>query len=281
MTDRVSVRNLCLLGSHGVHPEETKLGQKFYIDIHCDLDLGPCAADDDYDKAVCYGALCDLAAEVSGRGPYRLIETLGDRIAGAVLGRFGQVAEVTVRVRKPSAPIAAVLDHVEVTIRRRRRLRIGLSLGSNMGDKLANVRTALAWLRAEDGIEIDRVSRFYRTAPWGKTDQDWFLNACATGWTLRDPVELLKALKRIELTLGRVPGERWGPRAIDIDLLFAGDLRIETPLLTLPHPELFNRSFVLVPLAEIAGDHAVAGRSIGEAAGALDLAPDEIAPLDD
>jgi 2-amino-4-hydroxy-6-hydroxymethyldihydropteridine diphosphokinase len=100
------------------------------------------------------------------------------------------------------------------------------------------------------------------------------------GWTTRPPVEMLKALKRIELQLGRIPGKRWGPRIIDIDLLFSGDLTLETPLLTLPHREMFNRAFVLVPLAEIAADHAVLGRSIGEAAAALTLAPDEITLMD-
>lgn len=280
MTDYVSVKNLCLHGYHGVLPEETKLGQKFCIDIECSLDLTLCTEEDDYAKAVSYCTLCDIAEEVSGQGPYRLIETLGDSIARAVLIRFPSVDEVLVRVRKPAAPIAAVLDHVEITIRRKQRHRFGISLGSNMGEKAANLKTALAWLDTLDDLEIERVSRFYRTTPWGKTDQDWFLNACAIGWTTYNPIGLHKALKRIELQLGRVPGERWGPRAIDIDLLFVDDLKIENATLTLPHRELFNRSFVLVPLAEIAADQKVLGRRIGDAAAATHHTPEEILPLD-
>jgi dihydroneopterin aldolase/2-amino-4-hydroxy-6-hydroxymethyldihydropteridine diphosphokinase len=279
MTDRITIQGLCLHGYHGVHPEENRLGQKFYIDVDCFLDLGPCAADDDYDKSVCYGALCDLAAEVSASGPFRLIETLGERIASTILERYAAIGEVVVRVRKPSAPIAFSLDHVEITIARKRRYRVGISLGSNLGDKIANVRTALAYLNVEHELEIDRVSRLYRTAPWGKEDQDWFVNACATGWTTLAPVDLLRALKRVELAIGRVPGERWGPRAIDLDLLYANDLEMETALLTLPHPEMFNRAFVLVPLAEIAADHAVLGQRIGTAATRLGHSPDEIAPI--
>jgi len=120
MADNITVKNLCLHGKHGVLPEETSLGQKFYLDIDCSLDVAPGAADDEYAAAVCYETLCGIAARMSEAGPYRLIETLGDRVASAVLSQFDAIAEVEVRVRKPSAPIAAMLDHVEVTIRRSR-----------------------------------------------------------------------------------------------------------------------------------------------------------------
>jgi len=280
MTDRVSVRNLRLRGRHGVLPEESRLGQEFQFDIDCAIDASVCAAEDDYTKAVCYASLCQIVRDVSDGGPFRLVETLADRVAGEILARHAPVIEAVVTIRKPAAPIEAQFDWVGVTVERRRRWQIGLSLGSNIGDKLSNLRSALAYLQAEPEVEIDRISGFYRTAPWGDTDQDWFLNACAMGWTTRPPVEMLKALKRIELQLGRIPGKRWGPRIIDIDLLFSGDLTLETPLLTLPHREMFNRAFVLVPLAEIAADHAVLGRSIGEAATALTLAPDEITLMD-
>ena len=280
MTDWVSVRNLRLRGRHGVLPEETRLGQEFQFDIDCAIDAAACAAGDDYAKSVCYGALCDVVREVSDGETFRLVETLADRVASEILARHAPVTCAVVKVRKPAAPIEAQIDWVGVTVERRRRWRIGLSLGSNIGDKLSNLRSALAHLQAEPEVEIDRISGFYRTAPWGDTDQDWFLNACAMGWTTRPPVEMLKALKRIELQLGRIPGKRWGPRVIDIDLLFAGDQTLDTPLLTLPHREMFNRAFVLVPLAEIAADHAVLGRSIGEAAAALTLAPDEITRIE-
>lgn len=281
MNDRVSVKNLCLQGFHGVYPEEKRLGQKFYVDLDCRLNLVPCARDDDYTQAVCYGALCDLAAEVSDAGPYDLIETLGTRIAEAVLDRFEPVSDVVVRVRKPSAPLAAVFDHVEIEIRRTRSRRVAFSLGSNIGDKPGHLRNALAWMNTLDGTVIDGVSRFYKTLPWGDTDQDWFLNACATGWTTADPVDLLKGIKRIEMTMGRVPTRRWGPRAIDIDILYIDGLVQETAQLTLPHRDLFNRAFVLVPLADIAADQDVLGRNIGEAARAAEVAPGDIVPLEE
>ncbi len=135
-------------------------------------------------------------------------------------------------------------------------------------------------IAGEPGIELTAVSRFYRTPPWGKTDQDWFLNACALGRTTLKPEALLERVKRLEVELGREPTERWGPRVIDIDLIAYGDLALKTERLTLPHPELFNRAFVLVPLAEIAPGLVVAGVRIGEAAARLGADAAEVLPLD-
>jgi dihydropteroate synthase len=160
------------------------------------------------------------------------------------------------------------------------RARVVLALGSNIGDKVANLRRALRAIAAEPGVELTAVSRFYRTPPWGKTDQDWFLNACALGRTTLKPEALLERVKRLEVELGREPTERWGPRVIDIDLIAYSDIALKTDRLTLPHPELFNRAFVLVPLAEIAPDLVVAGVRIGELAARLGAEAAEVLPLD-
>lgn len=124
MTDRIFVSNLCVQGYHGVLAEETRLGQKFFIDIDCAANLKECVRDDDYSKAVCYGTLCDLAIQVSSSGPFKLIETLGDRIAVQILVRFSSVSEVRVRIRKPSAPIAGIADHVGIEVNRVRNIRV-------------------------------------------------------------------------------------------------------------------------------------------------------------
>jgi dihydropteroate synthase len=159
------------------------------------------------------------------------------------------------------------------------RARVVLALGGNVGDKANSLRRALRAIAGEPGIELTAVSRFYRTPPWGKTDQDWFLNACALGRTTLKPEALLERVKRLEVELGRAPTERWGPRVIDIDLIAYGDLALKTERLTLPHPELFNRAFVLVPLAEIAPGFVVAGVRIGEAAARLGADAAEVLPL--
>ena len=124
-----------------------------------------------------------------------------------------------------------------------------IGLGSNLGDPARNVRRAIRAL-AKLGT-ITAVSRLYASKPWGKTDQPDFCNAAVLLDTALEPRELLAALKDLERDLGRVPGERWGPRVIDLDILTYGDRRIEEPDLQIPHPRLSERAFALVPLAEV------------------------------
>ena len=159
------------------------------------------------------------------------------------------------------------------------RARMVLALGGNVGDKVLSVRRALRAIAAEPEIELIAVSRFYRTPPWGKTDQDWFVNACALGRTSLKPEALLERMKALEVELGRAPTERWGPRVIDIDLIAYDDVALKTDRLTLPHPELFNRAFVLAPLAEIAPDFVIAGVRVADAAARLGSEAQEILPL--
>ncbi len=280
MNDTIFVTNLCIVGRHGVNEEERILGQRFFLDIEVRTDARRASENDDYRRAICYATLCALAQEVSDQGPYRLIETFAERVIAAILERFRTATAATVRIRKPGAPIDASFDTVGVELTRLRQRTVGFALGSNVGEKSSQIRAALAFLEAVDGIEIHRVSSFYKTAPWGKEDQDWFVNACAVGQTSLTPHEALRAAKEIEVQLGRTPGERWGPRLIDVDLLFLGEEEFASPALTLPHPEMFNRAFVMVPLAEIAGEMEVAGRHIRDVAAGLTLAPKEVEPYE-
>lgn len=138
--------------------------------------------------------------------------------------------------------------------------RAGIGLGSNLGDPAANVRAAIEKL-SEVGTVAAR-SRLYRTKPWGRTDQPDFCNAAAIVETQLPPRELLERLKTLEQTLGRTPSERWGPRAIDFDILFYDGVLIDEPGLQLPHPRLLERAFVLVPLAEIDDRFAAAAEAL-------------------
>ena len=125
--------------------------------------------------------------------------------------------------------------------------RIGI--GANLGDPEKAVRGAIAAL-AQLGTPIG-VSSLYRSAPWGVKDQPEFVNAAVLLETPLEPRALLAALKDLEIALGRRPGPRWGPRAIDLDILAYDDRRLDEPGLVIPHPELRARAFALVPLAEI------------------------------
>jgi 2-amino-4-hydroxy-6-hydroxymethyldihydropteridine diphosphokinase len=146
---------------------------------------------------------------------------------------------------------------------------VGIGLGSNIGDKPKNIRRALALLEERGILRLTAVSSIYRTPPWGYKEQEFFANACALGETRLPPLELLATINAIEKDMGRTPSIRWGPRLIDIDILFYGSWTFEHPKLHLPHKNMFERAFVLVPLAEIAPGLEITGRSIAEAASAF------------
>ena len=139
-----------------------------------------------------------------------------------------------------------------------------LSLGTNMGDRAANLKQAVTSLTPQ--MTVKKKSEVYETPPWGYTEQDAFLNQVVMATTYLEPEPLLKHLKRLEVALGREATFRYGPRLIDIDILFFDDLVLETPLLTVPHPHLHERGFVLMPMMDIAPDllHPVTKISIRE-----------------
>ena len=128
-----------------------------------------------------------------------------------------------------------------------------VALGSNLGDREEHLRTALKYLEA-NGVEVVKVSTFIETEPYGVTDQPGFVNAVCQVKTELAPLELLRLLLSIEQEMGRVRVRRWGERNIDLDLLLYEDACVVSEELTLPHPDMQNRDFVLLPLAEIAGE---------------------------
>ncbi len=148
-----------------------------------------------------------------------------------------------------------------------------IGIGSNQGDAQAHVRHAFDLL-AETGTVLAR-SSLYRTAPWGVTEQEPFVNAAALVDTVLEPPALLAALQRIERDAGRVTTFRWGPRVIDLDILAYGDVRLAGPELTIPHARLHERAFALVPLAEIDPRYAPLRDALppGERAGVVELEP--------
>ena len=153
-----------------------------------------------------------------------------------------------------------------------------LALGTNMGNRVENIEDAILKLGADGAIQIVARSRLYRTAPWGVTDQDWFVNACVGVQTALSPHELLKRCQSVENDMGRVRTLHWGPRIIDVDIVAIRDRQINDPDLVVPHPLIAERAFVLVPLKDIAPWLTLGGKSLDvmlDALGADDVVPVE------
>jgi len=143
--------------------------------------------------------------------------------------------------------------------------RVYLALGSNLGDRRTNIETALKRLDAS-GVKVQRVSSFYRTEPVGYTAQPWFMNCAAEVMTDLMPVQLVRRCQAIQRGLGRRPGPRNGPRLIDIDILLYESAVVRSAEVTIPHPRMAERRFVLVPLSEIApgAEHPVTRQTVRE-----------------
>jgi len=145
-------------------------------------------------------------------------------------------------------------------------MQVYLGIGSNLGDRQANMKKALKLL--SDTLQIELASSIYETEPVGYVEQPMFLNAVCRGQTELGPLQLLSLIKGIEASLGRVSSFPNAPRTIDLDIIFYGSMIMQTPELTIPHPRLEERAFVLIPLLEIAPDlrHPISGESIEDLA---------------
>jgi len=144
--------------------------------------------------------------------------------------------------------------------------KVFIGLGSNIGNKKKNIYDALNFLRNNENIKLTRISKFYISEPYGYAFQEKFLNCVAEIYTKYKPALLLQEFKRIEKKIGRKPTFKWGPRVIDIDILFYNDLILNTENLKIPHPDIQNRAFVLIPLADLEPDfiHPILNKTVHE-----------------
>jgi 2-amino-4-hydroxy-6-hydroxymethyldihydropteridine diphosphokinase len=155
-----------------------------------------------------------------------------------------------------------------------------VAFGGNIGDARATLARAVGLFCDGDEVQLLARSSDYRTPPWGVADQPPFVNLCIAVATMLSPHQLLERAHKVEQALGRARATetRWGPRTVDIDILAYDDLALSAPDLTLPHPRVFERAFVLVPLAEIAPERVIAGVRVRDAAARVDRAGIERLP---
>lgn len=249
--DKIYIKDLEIIAYHGVLKEEKELGQRFFISLEIETDFREAGKTDDLTKTISYAEVCDDVERIFLIEKYDLIEKCAEEIAEFLLIKYEQILEVKVKIKKPWAPIRKAIDHVAVEIARKRHIAY-ISLGSNMGEKKENLLKALSEISKLENTKIKNQSEFVITPPFGNVNQDDFLNAVIEIETLYSARELLNALLETEKKLGRVRDVKWGPRIIDLDILIYDSELINEKDLTVPHPWMNERMFVLEPFAEIA-----------------------------
>ncbi len=249
--DTIKIKDLEVFAHHGVFKEETSLGQKFLVSVCFFTNTSFAGKQDDLEQSIDYGTASWKIKEFMENNTYKLLEAVAEHLAKELLIAYPIAEKVEVEIKKPWAPILLPMDTVSVTIERQWHTAY-LSIGSNMGDKQENLTRAISLLNANNETRVIKQSDFIITEPFGGVEQDDFLNGALEIKTLLTPQELLSLINSIESELKRVRKIHWGPRTIDLDIIFYDDLVIREENLIIPHIGMAEREFVLQPLQQIA-----------------------------
>lgn len=249
--DEIEVLGVPFWAHHGVFEEEQRLGQRFVLSLRLYLSTREAGRTDDLTKTLHYGEVTEQAIAFLQQHTYQLLEAAAEAVAEELLRTRALLCAVEVKLEKPSAPVAFSYEHIGVRIFRQKHLAY-LSIGSNKGDREAYLQAGLAHLRQEKNIRVLAVSKMIETEPWGYTEQPAFMNAAVALETLLSPWELLDVLQVAEQASQRTRELHWGPRTLDMDLLLYDQEIIQDERLSVPHPQMHKRAFVLEPLKEIA-----------------------------
>ena len=276
--DKIEIRDLEIFANHGVFPEETALGQKFVVSAIMYTETRPAGLTDDLSASINYGEVSHMITDFLLKNTYKLLEAAVENLAEMLLLSLPLHKKITLLIEKPWAPVGLPLKTVAVEITRGWHTAY-IAFGSNMGDKKKYLDDAIQGLRDMNEIVVEKVSEYLVTEPYGGVAQDEFLNGALKVRTLLSPDELLDRLHVLEQAADRKRIIHWGPRTLDLDIIFYDDLICEEDDLCIPHIEMHKRSFVLKPLEEIAPykRHPVTGKTVREMLGELENAGQETA----
>lgn len=249
--DKIIIENLEIFCNHGVLKEENVLGQKFLVCAELRTDTRKAGISDAIELSIDYAEACHFISQFMKQNTYKLIESAAENLALALFAHYEILKAVKLTIKKPWAPIGLPVDYAAVQIERSWH-RAYVALGSNMGDKLMYLENAVKAIENDVNCKLLKISDIIVTEPYGPVEQDDFLNGCMMIDTLYTPSELLRFLQKLENEANRVREIHWGPRTLDLDILLYDDLVTSDDELTIPHPEMHKRSFVLEPLKQIA-----------------------------
>jgi dihydroneopterin aldolase/2-amino-4-hydroxy-6-hydroxymethyldihydropteridine diphosphokinase len=275
----ITIKDLNLFGYHGVKESEKKDGQNFRFNIEILLNKDNFLSEDNLENTLNYSEVIKLLKDINSSQRFDLLETLSQTIADRIMEMSSLIEKVSVKIEKTSPPIKENLESVgvECTLDRKSvennvkgklegsKVDVYMSLGSNIGNRENNIRKAVSLIGGNAAINIVKVSSIYETEPMYLKDQNSFYNIVLQTQvgTELGPFEMMGFLKGIEYGMGRKRIEKkYGPRIIDIDLLYYGEMFIESDFLTIPHTGIERRKFVLVPLSEIAPEFIIKGNNI-------------------
>ena len=257
--DEIRIENLKVFAHHGVLQSEKKEGQYFYINAVAQLPLGKAGRTDDLNDTVSYAELCEVMVKEMQAKSYDLIEAAARNLIVRILTDYRMIKRITIEIRKPDAPINASFDSVSVKMSRARH-KVFIAYGSSMnyekdGKILESpeiIEGAIKQLSEDPEIEVVKKSEDIVTEPYGGVAKNKFYNGMLQAETFYEPEELLDCLHSVEQSFGRTRDVHWGDRTLDLDIIYYDHDVIETDRLSVPHPDLQNRDFVLIPLNELA-----------------------------
>ena len=249
--DEIRIENLEVYAYHGVYEEENRMGQPFFINMVLYSSLREAGKTDALEKSTNYGEVCHFVNDWMKAHTVKLIETVAEELAKGILHKFPLIESLDIEVRKPEAPVGLPFDCVSVKLHRGWHTAY-VAIGSNLGDKENYMEVGINALKEAEDVRVIKVADVIATNPYGVEEQPDFLNSVIEIQTLLSPQELLDTLHKIENQAGRERTLRWGPRTLDLDIIFYDDLVMETETLIIPHVDMENREFVLEPMVQLA-----------------------------
>lgn len=263
--DRINLSGLRVYAYHGVLPEEKEKGQEFILDITIWLDTLPAGLSDELDKTVNYAKMAEEAVNAFTSQSFNLIEAAARKVSRTLIGKFELIREIEVTVNKPNAPIALEFSNVSVTVSDKWHEAF-IAIGSNLGESEEILRRSKTIFFNNTDVRLLKEATLIKTKPYGVTDQPDFINGMWKIETVLSPIELLDVCNDEEKREKRQRLVHWGPRTLDLDIIYYDNQIINTERLTIPHPDMANRAFVLEPLKEVDSNikHPITGLTAEE-----------------
>lgn len=263
--DFIKVTNMKVFAYHGVLEQEKKNGQDFYLNAKVYVDMRKAGLTDALEDTINYDLICISLNEVFAQKCFDTIEAAAEYTVQKIMMQFNTVEAMELEVRKPHAPLTYVPEDISVTIYREWH-DVYVSFGSNVGDAIGQINEAISKLEEPCAVRNIRRSELFVTKPYGPVEQDDFVNGCLEMETYMNPEELVIFFHEIEDYFERDRSVRWGPRPIDLDIVFFDDYVYNSKTLTIPHADMENRMFVLEPLSQLCAGrrHPVWGKTVAQ-----------------